>query len=96
MFSSTGYNDVSWHNDEILTPNMENLAREGMILENAYMQPMCTPSRVALMTGYYPIHTGDQVQFYIMSKNKFLSKLINYDPSPRMGLEGIRSLLDYM
>ena len=64
-FLSTGYNDVSWHNDEILTPNMDNLAREGMILENAYMQPMCTPSRAALMTGYYPIHTGDQVQFYI-------------------------------
>ena len=75
---------------------MDKLAREGMILENAYMQPVCTPSRAALMTGYYPIHTGDQVQFYIMSKNIFLSKLINYDPSPRMGLEGIRSHLDYM
>ena len=68
---STGYNDVSWHNDEILTPNMDTLAREGMILENAYMQPMCTPSRAALMTGYYPIHTGDQVQFYIMVIRNF-------------------------
>ena len=62
-FLSAGYNDVSWHNDEILTPNMDKFAREGMILENAYMEPTCTPSRAALMTGYYPMHTGSQVQF---------------------------------
>ena len=63
IFSNTGYNDVSWHNDEILTPNMDKLAKEGIILESAYMQPICTPSRAALMTGYYPIHTGRQVLF---------------------------------
>ena len=63
MFSSTGYNDVSWHNDEILTPNMEKLAKEGIILESAYVQYACTPSRAALMTGYYPVHTGRQVLF---------------------------------
>ena len=60
---STGYNDVSWHNDKILTPNMDELAKEGIILESAYMQFACTPSRAALMTGYYPIHTGRQVPF---------------------------------
>ena len=63
IFLSTGYNDVSWHNYEILTPNMDRLAKEGMILEKAYMQPLCTPSRAALMTGYYPINTGTQVQY---------------------------------
>ena len=71
MFPSTGYNDVSWHNDEILTPNMEKLAREGMILENAYMEPTCTPSRTALMTGYYPIHTGSQVRFLTILREVF-------------------------
>ena len=40
---------------------MERLAKEGVILESAYMQPMCTASRSALLTGYYPIHTGRQV-----------------------------------
>ena len=59
----TGFHDVSWHNSEIITPNMEGLARSGIILENAYMQPMCTASRAALLTGYYPIHTGRQVRF---------------------------------
>ena len=43
---------------------MEMLAKEGLILESAYMQPMCTASRSALLTGYYPIHTGRQVCRY--------------------------------
>lgn len=33
------------------TPNMERLAREGMKFTNAYATPVCTPTRVSLMTG---------------------------------------------
>ena len=46
-----GYNDVSWHNPDIKTPNLEALARSGVILENNYVQPICTPTRSALLTG---------------------------------------------
>ena len=56
-----GYNDVSWHNPDILTPNLGRLAAAGVILEQSYVQPICTPTRSALMTGRYPIHTGDTV-----------------------------------
>jgi len=55
-----GWNDVSWHNPEVIMPNLDKLAREGLILENNYVQPTCGPSRSALMTGYYPIHVGAQ------------------------------------
>ena len=58
----SGFNDVSWHNPDMITPNMEELAKKGVILESAYMQSLCTPSRAALLTGYYPIHTGRQVR----------------------------------
>ena len=61
LMEIVGYNDVSWHNSHILTPNLEELAKTGLLLENAYMQPMCTASRSALLSGYYPIHTGRQV-----------------------------------
>jgi arylsulfatase A-like enzyme len=40
-----GYNDVSWHNERIISPHLESLARDGLILENAYVQPICTPTR---------------------------------------------------
>jgi arylsulfatase A len=35
------------------TPNIDRLAAAGMRFENAYAHPLCTPSRVALMTGQY-------------------------------------------
>ena len=40
---------------------MDSLVRGGIALEHNYVQPICTPTRSALMTGYYPIHTGRQV-----------------------------------
>ena len=35
------------------TPNFDTLAREGALFTHAYSQPLCTPSRVQLMTGKY-------------------------------------------
>jgi arylsulfatase A-like enzyme len=40
------------------TPNMERLAREGMKFTNAYATPVCTPSRVSMMTGMNAAHHG--------------------------------------
>ncbi|MCX6217877.1 sulfatase [Spirosoma sp.] len=38
------------------TPNMERLAKEGMKFTNAYATPLCTPTRVSLMTGLNAAH----------------------------------------
>ena len=40
------------------TPRLDALAREGMRLTNFNVEPSCTPSRSALMTGRHPIRDG--------------------------------------
>lgn len=37
------------------TPNFDKLAATGMRFENCHVQPLCTPTRVQLMTGQYNI-----------------------------------------
>src|SRR5262245_60814546 len=55
-----GWKDVGFHGSDIRTPNLDKLAREGARLEQFYAQPMCTPSRAALLTGRYPHRYGLQ------------------------------------
>ncbi|XP_013871594.1 arylsulfatase J [Austrofundulus limnaeus] len=60
LIDDQGFNDIGYHNPTIKTPTLDKLAAEGVILENYYVQPICTPSRSQLMTGRYQIHTGLQ------------------------------------
>lgn len=55
-----GWKDVSYHGSDIKTPNIDRLAADGVRLEQFYAQPMCTPTRAALMTGRYPFRYGLQ------------------------------------
>jgi arylsulfatase A-like enzyme len=56
-----GFADVGFQGSDILTPHIDRLAAEGTILRNFYTQPLCTPTRAALMTGRYPLRYGLQV-----------------------------------
>lgn len=37
------------------TPNIDRLAATGMRFENCHVQPLCTPTRLQLMTGQYNV-----------------------------------------
>ena len=55
-----GWGDVGWHDSQIKTPQLDALANRGARLEAHYVQPVCSPTRAALMTGRYPIRHGLQ------------------------------------
>ncbi|MBU6180331.1 MAG: arylsulfatase, partial [Verrucomicrobia bacterium] len=56
-----GWKDVGFNGcTDIKTPHLDKLATEGAKLSQFYVQPMCTPTRAALMTGRYPFRYGLQ------------------------------------
>ena len=61
VIDDLGWSDVGFQGSAIHTPNINRLAAEGVILDNYYVQPLCTPTRSTLMTGRYPIHTGEVI-----------------------------------
>jgi arylsulfatase A-like enzyme len=56
-----GWGDVGWHDGEIATPHLDKLAAAGARLEQFYVQPVCSPTRAAFLTGRYPMRHGLQV-----------------------------------
>ena len=56
-----GSADVGWRGGEIKTPNLDKLAFGGARLEQFYVQPVCSPTRAALLTGRYPMRHGLQM-----------------------------------
>lgn len=69
MVDDQGYSDVGYHGSDIHTPVLDQLAAEGVKLENYYVQPICSPSRSQLMTGRW-------VRFCVLyvKKKKLLQK----------------------
>ncbi len=56
-----GWKDVGFNGcADIQTPNLDALAGGGAKFTQFYVQPMCTPTRAALLTGRYPFRYGLQ------------------------------------
>lgn len=59
-----GFSDIGAFGSEIKTPNLDKLAKNGLILKQFYNAGRCCPSRASLLTGLYPHQAGvgDMVQ----------------------------------
>ena len=61
LMDDVGWADFGYNTDGlslIPTPNLDELADQGLKLKNHYVHSSCTPSRAALMTGRYSANVG--------------------------------------
>ena len=54
-----GFGDFSHcGNQDIATPNIDSLARDGAFFQNFYVCPVCAPTRAEFLTGRYHLRDG--------------------------------------
>lgn len=54
-----GYGDIGCHGNPVLkTPNLDQMARDSVQLGDHHHDPLCSPSRAALLTGQYASRNG--------------------------------------
>lgn len=56
-----GWGDVGWHGSKFRTPEMDKLVAGGVELDRHYVQPVCSPTRTALMSGRWTGRWGPHV-----------------------------------
>jgi arylsulfatase len=57
LLDDLGYSDYGAYGSEIRTPHIDALADNGVVLDQLYVTPRCSPTRAALLTGEDP-HTA--------------------------------------
>ena len=61
MTDDQGYSDVGYNGNPVLqTPRIDGLAQSGVVFDQFYAQPVCSPSRAALLTGRHAMRLGIQ------------------------------------
>jgi hypothetical protein len=55
-FASASFNRGADAPPETLTPNLDGLARDGVVLRRFHVHPFCSPSRASFMSGRLPVH----------------------------------------
>ena len=59
MTDDQGYGDIAAHGNPIIqTPHTDALFRESVRLTDFHVDPTCSPTRAALLTGRYSMRTG--------------------------------------
>lgn len=94
MVDDMGWQDTSvpfWKektafNNIYETPNMERLAREGIKFTQAYATPVCTPTRVSLISGMNAAR--HRVTNWTLRRNKFMVNPPKGLEMPRWNLNG--------
>jgi len=58
LVDDVGFSDIGCYGSEIPTPNLDNLAAQGVRFTQFYNTARCSPTRASLITGLYPHQAG--------------------------------------
>ncbi len=59
MTDDQGYRDVGYlEHPHVITPNIDNMAENGLRLDRFYASPYCSPSRASVLIGRHPHRSG--------------------------------------
>jgi len=58
LVDDMGFSDIGRYGSEIDTPNLDRLARGGVVFSQMYNCARCCPTRASLLTGLYPHQAG--------------------------------------
>lgn len=85
LIDDMGWKDLTVYGSEFYeTPNIDKLAKEGMLFTNAYAaSPLCSPARASIMSGKYPARVG--VTHYIGGND--CGKLANVEYVHQLSLQ---------
>lgn len=100
LVDDMGWQDTSlpfWNqktnlNDRYRTPNMERLASQGMKFTQAYANPLCSPTRVSLLTGMNA--TRHRVTNWTLLKDKSPDKVHPLLEIPEWNVNGLSPIPD--
>jgi arylsulfatase A-like enzyme len=89
-----GYSDLaSYGNTKIRTPHIDGLGKEGVRFTRSYVtSPICSPSRMAIMTGRYQNRFGSEYMPYDKFDPAFLKNLRKHYFTLRKTVPGLRNL----
>jgi arylsulfatase A len=68
MADDLGYECIGANGSEYKTPNLDKLAAGGVRFTNCFANPLCTPSRVKIMTGQYNVR--NYVKFGLLPRGE--------------------------
>jgi arylsulfatase len=59
LVDDMGYSDLGCYGGEINTPTIDRLASNGLRYSQFYNSARCTPTRAAILSGYYAVRNGN-------------------------------------
>jgi arylsulfatase A-like enzyme len=57
------WNILGYQGGKVASPSIDRIAKNGVQLNNFYVQSVCTPTRASLLTGRYPLRNGTIARF---------------------------------